>query len=122
MELKDKKILVANLITTANSLDEIGNTEEAERLTRLAEAKVEEIKEDQDLEDSDGPVDNTDPMAKGFGKSLCSLLAKVKKIEKSSNLMKKLEAIKEAKGSKADLRKIRNAIEELGEALASLCE
>lgn len=122
MDLKDKRMLVASLVQAANAFDEVGNTKEADHLTKLAEAKAEEVKEDQDLEDSDGPVDNADPMSKGFGRSLCSLLAKVKKIEKSSNLMKKLEAIKEAKGSKADLRKIRNAIEELGEALSALCE
>ncbi len=121
-DIKSKPTIIANLLKSANDLDALGRTAEAEQLTKLAAAQVAEMKEDADMGDADGDVAEGDPMAKGFGKSMCTLYAKLCKLD-SGNLQKKLTALKEAKGSKdLDIRAIRNGIETLIDALAPLCK
>ena len=116
--IQERQVRVATLIKSANELDVMGHLEDADRLTKLAAKEAEEIAEDVDAEDADGPVDGSDPRTKGFGRSLCNLQKKVDKMSNSPNLTKKIQTFCDSASCKLDARAIRNALETLADALS----
>jgi hypothetical protein len=116
--IQERQVRVATLIKTANELDVMGHLEDADRMTKLAAKEAEEIAEDVDAEDADGPVDSSDPRSKGFGRSLCNLQKKIDKMSNSPNLTKKIQTFCDSAGCKLDARAIRNALETLADALS----
>ena len=92
-DIKARKAELTQMLRTANALDEQGQHELADQLTRIAKAAVDKIEEDLDAEDAASPVDEGDPLAKGFGKSLVNLHAKLCRVCDANNCHKKLETL-----------------------------
>ena len=116
-DLKTRKAELDAIITLANSFDEKGQHALADQLTKFAKKEVEQAEDDVDADDAESPVDNSDPFAKGFGRSLATIAAKINRICDSNNCHKKLEALC---GTKCDSDEVYNQLRKLNKLLKAL--
>lgn len=101
-DIDTRKAELENMLRTANLLDDQGKHDMADEITRIAQAGVAALEDDIDADNAAAPVDDTDPFAKGFGKSLVTLSKKLGAVCSASNCHRKLEALCEAKDCDAD--------------------
>jgi len=122
-DIPERKAKLEQMLRTANALDEQGKHDLADELTRIATAGVEALEDDIDADDAASPVDEGNPFAKGFGKSVHTLCKKLDSVCSTNNLKKKLRDLCEAADCDAALaRKIERALEDACDSLNELCK
>lgn len=122
-DITERKAKLEQMLRTANALDEQGKHDLADELTRIATAGVEAMEDDIDAEDAASPVDDSDPFAKGFGKSIHTLCKKLNSVCGTNNLKKKLRDLCDASGKDAACaRKVERTLEDACDALSELCD
>lgn len=120
MDIKAEKKRIERLLLAANDADELGNTELADQLTSQAKKAYAKLEDDVDAENADSPVSDSDPLAKGFGKSVATLAKKIDSVCSANNCLQKLEQLCEAKGVDCDADDLFMALRKCNRVLKQL--